>query len=364
MNNAAKSIYLRWLPKFQLWLLFCSVIGFITYIPAAKAELQVRGIYITQIALQNVKFITHTIERAKKVGINTFVIDFEKMTEKYKKNIKLVKDNNLHYVARIAMFPGGGTNEQVYSKVYLDRKYRLIQQALSLGAERIQLDYIRFKNTQPPSPRNAQRIFEIIKSVRQQINVPLEVDVFGISSFGESKYIGQSIPLMSKVIDGLCPMLYPSHFEPYKIHAKTPYETILTALHAMQRQLKHQIPFKVYPYFELFNYRWPLSNPQRLHYIREQIKAIIDGKSDGWYAWSASSRYDNLFKVLENSPQLAGGQPQVAIAQPQVAIAQPQGAIAQPQGATAQPQGATAQPQGATAQPQVATAQPQVAIVK
>ena len=68
MNNAAKSIYLRWLSKLQLCLLFCSVVGFIAYIPAAKAELQVRGIYIMQITLQNTKFITHIIERSKKAG--------------------------------------------------------------------------------------------------------------------------------------------------------------------------------------------------------------------------------------------------------------------------------------------------------
>lgn len=338
MNYVVKSIYL-WLQQFPpflvgiaswfktpiarclLWLLF-SAMSLLAYVPAVKAEMPVRGIYITQITLEDVKLISPIIERAKKAGINTMVVDYERMTNRYKKNIQLVKDNNLHYVARITMFPGGGTPAQVYSKTYLENKYRLIQEAISLGAERIQLDYIRFKPTQTPSHRNAQRIYEIIKSIKQQIKVPLEVDVFGISSFKESSYIGQSISLMSTTIDALCPMLYPSHFEPYKIHAKAPYETILTALHAMQRQLNHQVPFKVYPYFELFNYRWPMSNPQRLQYIRAQMKAIADGNSNGWYAWSAGNRYDNLFKVLEADAKanVASTQPPAANPQPKLLI--------------------------------------------
>jgi hypothetical protein len=279
--------------------LFLFAVLNLTGIAKAQTEMQVRGIYVTQITLEDAKLITPLIEAAKKAGVNTLVIDYEKMSNRYKKNIELVKNNNLTYVARIVMFPGGGTPDQVYSKAYLEKKYHLIQEAISLGAQRIQLDYIRFKPSQTPSHSNAQRIYEIIKSIKQQIKVPLEVDVFGISSFKESSYIGQSIPLMGTTIDGLCPMLYPSHFEPYKIHAKTPYETILTALHAMQKQLNHQVSFKVYPYFELFNYRWPLSNPQRLQYIRAQMKAIADGNSNGWYAWSAGNHYENLFKVLE-----------------------------------------------------------------
>lgn len=278
-------------------LLFCS--------PSLFAEERVRGIYLTQSTLENTDYLNYLIHHAKRVGINTFVIDYERPSNRYAQNIKLVEENGLRYVARIIVFPEGGTREQVRSMAYLEKKYRLAAQAVEMGANEIQLDYIRYKASQPASPQNSRDIYEVIrwfKSRLSQVNIPLQIDVFGITSFGQSYHIGQDIKLLSQTVDAVCPMVYPSHYEPYESHSKRPYETVFTSLTSLQKQMEYVIPFKLYPYIEMYNFRYPHYEGGKLAYIYAQIKATEDAKTDGWYAWSAHNRYDNLFAVMESYP--------------------------------------------------------------
>ncbi len=82
-------------------------------------------------------------------------------------------------------------------------------------------------------------------------------------------------------------------------HAKRPYQTVYNALMALRAQFGNKIPFKVYPYIELSNYRNRMSYAKKLDYIRAQIKAVNDAGMDGWYAWSPHNHYNSLFRVLE-----------------------------------------------------------------
>lgn len=264
-----------------------------------------RGIYVTQSSLENTKFLDHLITRAKHAGIDTFVIDLELFSKRYDINIAKVKSNNIRYVARIVIFAGGGTPAQIDNPVVWQKKYRLVDHAINLGANAIQLDYIRYNTKQRPSSENAKRIFKIIAWYKQKVaarNIPLEVDIFGIASFGESKYIGQNIKLFSQTVDAICPMVYPSHYQPFALHFKTPYKTIYTSLTSIKNQFdNNKLPIKIYAYIELTNYHYPMSHPKTLEYIKAQIKAVADANADGWYAWSPHNRYENLFNILEKN---------------------------------------------------------------
>lgn len=268
------------------------------YTGIANASL-IKGIYITQTTLEDSTYLNYLIQRAKKVGIHTFIVDMDKPSKRYEKNIGLLAQNNINYVARIVVFPGGGTPQQIKSQQYLEKKLRLVKAAVGYGASQIQLDYIRYSSKQPPSAQNAQDILKIIQWFKARTGVPLQIDVFGISSFGPSKYIGQDIKLFANSIDVLCPMVYPSHYEPFRVHAVTPYETVHKSLTAIRKQFNGSPPFKLYPYIELSNYRYPLSKEKKLAYIYAQIKAAENANADGWYVWSPHNYYDNLFKVLE-----------------------------------------------------------------
>ncbi len=266
----------------------------------------VKGIYVTQPTLESTQRLKTLIRRAKAAGINTFVIDLQYFSKRYRRNIKLVHDNGLRYVVRIVVFPRGGKRGQVTSKIHWEKKYKLIQEAIRLGAKEVQLDYIRYYVGYPASSQNARDIHNVIKwykSRLQQQGIPLQIAVFGETSFGESRSIGQNVKLFSESVDVVNPMTYPSHYEPFRMHAKQPYQTVFSSLQALQNQFPAgKAPFLVYPYIELYNYRYPLSHQAKLNYIHAQIKAVEDSHSDGWYAWSPRNKYNNLFRVLQAYP--------------------------------------------------------------
>jgi hypothetical protein len=43
-----------------------------------------------------------------------------------------------------------------------------------------------------------------------------------------------------------------------------------------------------------------MSYDQKKQYIKAEIKATKDAKSDGWFAWNPHNQYDILFDVLEH----------------------------------------------------------------
>jgi hypothetical protein len=288
---------------FKTALLFLSLLFLATVTNAENAS-KVKGIYVTQTSLENTQFFNYLIKRAKQAGIDTFVVDLELISKQYRENIALLKDNNIKYVARIIMFPDGATAKQVDDEAYWQRKYKLVKQAVDWGASEIQLDYIRFNTKQKPSPENAKKILNIIGWYKDKLdsqNIPLQVDVFGIASFGESLYIGQNIKTFAEKVDAICPMVYPSHYVPFRKHFETPYKTIYDSLTSIQKQFDdNKMPIKMYAWIELSNYHFPMSRPKTLEYIKAQIKAVDAAGADGWYAWSPHNKYDNLFNVLEN----------------------------------------------------------------
>ncbi len=283
----------------RMLLLFCSLLVLAT---VASAE-GVKGIYLTQYSLENTAFLNYLIKRAKSAGIDTFVVDMEKPSKRYRDNIALLKDNNIKYVARIIMFPGGGSAAQIKNPDYWQRKYNLVQQAVDWGAAEIQLDYIRYSSKQRPSSQNAKDIVAIIEWYKNKLvpqKIPLQVDIFGVASYGESMYIGQNIQLFSKTVDAICPMVYPSHYTPFAEHYRTPFETVHSSLDRIQDQFEEEMPIKMYAYIELSNYHYSMTRTQRLAYIKAQIKAVHVAEADGWYAWSPHNRYETLFDVLES----------------------------------------------------------------
>jgi len=261
-----------------------------------------KGIYITQSTAEDTRFFKYLIGKSKATGITTFIVDLERPSKRYRDNVALLKENNITYVARIIMFPDGGTHGQIMSKAIWEKKYALAQQAINWGATQIQLDYIRYNTAQGASSEHAKNILRILQWFKSKLaaqNIPLQIDVFGITSFGEEKHIGQSITLFSQSIDALCPMLYPSHFEPYREHAKKPYETVYKSIERIRAQFEgKKTPFKMYPYIELYNYRYALSHEQKLNYIYAQIQAAENSGANGWYVWNPFNDYENLFHVL------------------------------------------------------------------
>lgn len=276
-------------------------LGFFLFLSPAFA-VSVKGIYITGETMENTVRISSLIHQAKSVGINTFVVDIERPSKQYENNVALLKQNGIRYVARVVIFPQGGTPERVKSLEYREKKFELVKLALAYGADAIQLDYIRYNTRQGSSSEHAIDIRNVIRWFKDRLgSTPLQIDVFGITSFGPEKHIGQDVRLFAQNVNAICPMDYPSHFQPFAFHSARPYETILKALTALKEQFNDKVPVKIYAWIETSNYHYALTSSAKQKYITSQIRAVNDSGVDGWYFWSPSNLYNNLFAVLREN---------------------------------------------------------------
>lgn len=266
-----------------------------------------KGIYLTQYIIENPQKLNYFINQAKATGINTFVIDHDYHSSRYASAIAKVKAAGIKNIARIVVFTDGGNKEQVRSQAYWEKKFKLVDEAIKAGADVIQLDYIRYSSKSPANPQHAKDVYEVIKWFKNKINaanVPMEIDIFGEVSYYPSMHIGQDIKMFADSVDGVNPMVYPSHFWPYQKYSAEPYKTINNSLNALVAQFNHKPPFKVHAFIEAANYHYlhKTSNAQKQKYLLQQIRAVEDARGvSGWYVWSANNVYENLFHVLKNN---------------------------------------------------------------
>lgn len=278
-----------------------------TFSMISSAHAWDKGIYLTQYMLENPEKLNYFIRESKACGINTFVIDHEYFSSHYGPAMAKVKAAGIKTVTRIVVFSDGGNAKQIHSQVHWEEKLKLVNDAIKAGADAVQLDYIRYSSKEPANPQHAKDVYQIIKWFKAKINaqkVPMEIDIFGEVSYYPSMHIGQDLKMFADSVDGVNPMVYPSHFWPYQKYSAEPYKTINNSLHALVAQFEGNTPFKVHAFIEAANYHYvkKTSNTDKQKYLLQEIRAVEDAKGvSGWYVWSANNVYENLFQVLKNN---------------------------------------------------------------
>lgn len=274
----------------------------------SEDSLAVKGIYVQQLTAQDPRRLRELIDKSKKAGFNTFVVDLWRRSPKYVDAIETIQNAGMRYVPRVTIFPDGARREQIDDRGLLEHRGRLLDYAIKLGAKDVQIDYIRFSSRNTPSPENAGKVREVIRFFRERVQgrgARLQIDIFGEVSYGPSLRIGQDMRAFAPELDAVCPMLYPSHFEPYKETATRPYETVHGAILALERQLAAS-PIPIYPYIEHFNYRHRMSDEERAAYFEAQLEAVLNSSAQGFYVWSVGNFYDIPFAVLERRARERG----------------------------------------------------------
>ncbi len=277
-------------------------IGFIS-----SAHAWDKGIYLTQYTAENAQKLDYLIKQAKATGINTFVIDHDYYSSHYAPMIAKVKAAGIKSVTRIVVFSDGGNAQQIHSQAHWEDKLKLVNDAIKAGTDAIQLDYIRYSSKEPANPQHAKDVYQVIKWFKAKTsaqNVPMEIDIFGEVSYYPSMHIGQDIKMFADSVDGVNPMVYPSHFWPYQKYSAEPYKTINNSLNALAAQFDDKTPFKIHAFIEAANYHYihKTSDAEKQRYLLQEIRAVEDSKDvSGWYVWSANNCYDNLFAVLKNN---------------------------------------------------------------
>jgi len=191
-------------------------------------------------------------------------------------------------------------------KLVWDYNLDLAEEAVKLGFDEINFDYIRF-----PSDGDIKQIAFANLNGRQKHEVMAEfyayvaermkflpvitsADLFGMVLWrSDGLNIGQRLEDAAPYFDFVCPMVYPSHypdgFEGFSNPAEHPYEIIYRSLMMAENKMNNG-KAKLRPWLQDFDIG-AVYTPEM---IRLQKQATYDAKGFGWLLWNASNQYTEL----------------------------------------------------------------------
>jgi hypothetical protein len=185
------------------------------------------------------------------------------------------------------------------------------------GFDEIQFDYIRFP-TDGENLRDARyrwrdegmdmesAMLSFLRHVRSRVSAPISIAIYGANGwYRTSARTGQEVELLSPLVDIICPMYYPSHFEqgflaqeppklrPWRIYF---YGTLRTNRIARGRAI-------VRPYAQAFflnvSYDKTFYGPD---YVRLQIEGVRAAGPGGFIYWNNLGRYNDIPAATSASP--------------------------------------------------------------
>ncbi|MBW4083186.1 putative glycoside hydrolase [Paenibacillus sp. S150] len=209
---------------------------------------------------------------------------------------------------------GGDSFVNPYNQDVWKYNVDIAKEAAKLGFKEIQFDYVRFpegfekradtlKYTKSDRPR-VEIISDFVKYAKSELGplgVRVSVDIFGYAaSVPAAEGIGQDFVKISKNVDVISPMVYPSHYSTgwfdVKDPDKDPYATIKGSMVDTHKKLDPLGSYKpvIRPWIQDFTASWLGSG----HYVKygkqqveDQIRALKEENVDEFLLWNANNRY-------------------------------------------------------------------------
>jgi hypothetical protein len=329
-------------------------------------KVKVKALYLTGWTVGSQQKRQHYIDLAKNTEINAYVVDVkdDDGLVGYESKVQKVIDNEswqkkyspekvlsefheagIHVIGRVVCFKdpvyssknpglaiknkdgslykenGKTTWLDPYNKESWDYLIEISKEAVELGFDEIQFDYVRFPSYGKKSiayndggKDKHEAINEFLAYAKEQMpGVIISADVYGIicESPADSEDIGQYLELVGKDIEYISPMVYPSHYAKGQIvngvtFAKPdfePYAVVYNSLVKAKERIATVEDYKadVRPYLQDFTASW-LDSGNYMEYgaeaVRQQIKAVYDAGYEEWILWDAMNTYheDGLLK--------------------------------------------------------------------
>ncbi len=197
-----------------------------------------------------------------------------------------------------------------------DYHLAISKELAEMGVDEIQYDYVRFPawgNTKDAKYsfdekkiKKHEIITNFLKKQRENLapyKVLISADVYGVVAWDQdidTNVTGQKIADMSKYLDAISPMLYPSHFFPpfdgYSNPGMEPYHFLYAGVkRTRNKTLGTNVTIR--PWIQAFPWRAPNYSSD---YVYKQIKATNDAYAGGWLLWNAGNEYKTAFKGIAN----------------------------------------------------------------
>lgn len=334
---------------------------------AYMEPVKVKGIYVNGWKAGERKYMSQLIQLINETELNAMVIDVKGddghityqteaplaqaigATTNYIRDIHGVldelKENNIFPIARIVVFKDpylpekrpdlalknpdgtifrekggkGAAWVNPYQKEVWDYVIEIAKDAARVGFKEIQFDYIRFATAKgidkvdygplAAEKGKTQIINEFTQYAMEQLKplgVFVSADVFGtiITSKIDADIVGQDYAEMSRHLDYICPMVYPSHYNIGSFGIRDrhpdwyPYQVLHQSMLASKQKLE-EIPEGeskaiVRPWLQAFTASY-LRAPNYQVYsgkqIRDQIQGVYDAGLEEWILWNAGGNY-------------------------------------------------------------------------
>lgn len=344
-------------------------------VDAAESEMwsrpKVKGIFVTG-AMAGTDHMEDLISLVEQTELNAMVIDVKNdegrvtfdmdvpflqekgICKRYIRDIqtlvKKCKEKNIYLIARIVAFKDpymeqvkpewcvhnmdGSLFKDKNGMTWLDPHNQQVweylldiaQEALHFGFDEIQFDYMRFSTDsnmkyvdfEQPGEDRRQIITEFVKYASGKIHEAggaVSADVYGvvIDNSGDQEIVGQDYLELSRYLDYISPMVYPSHYGPYNynipIPDAEPYRLVLAAMQSSRKVLAgvpindgkeelasleplEGVKARVRPWLQDFTATWVKGHiPYGDDEIRAQIQAVYDAGYEEWILWNAANKY-------------------------------------------------------------------------
>jgi hypothetical protein len=320
----------------------------------------VKGLYLSGWKVGEPEALKHFIDLAHRTEINTYIIDVKEDDGfvSYPSEVTLVKksknwiekynpiqtlaafhENNIRVIGRIVCFKDPilpvqrpdlalkDKNGQIwkdqngiawlnpYKKDSWKYLVEIAKEALKLGFDEIQFDYVRFTTNGNISTidfeNSGMEKYEAINGFlayarKQMPSAIISADVFGIicESPKDMEGIGQYLELIGKDVDYISPMVYPSHYALGQIVNDVmipkpdldPYAVVFNAITKAKNRISTVKDYraKLRPYLQDFtDTNLGLGNFQKYgaQQIRQQINAVYNAGYQGWIFWNINGKY-------------------------------------------------------------------------
>lgn len=199
-----------------------------------------------------------------------------------------------------------------YLKEVWEYNIQVAKDAAKLGFKEIQFDYVRFPegfekkaellHYHKDERKRIEVVADFVKYAREQLTplgVRVSVDIFGYAaSVPAAEGIGQDFELISKYVDVISPMVYPSHYSTgwfgSNVPDAAPYATIDGAMKDTHEKLEPLNEFRpvIRPWIQDFTAPWIKGH---IKYgkkeVEEQIRALKANGIGEFLLWNAGNTY-------------------------------------------------------------------------
>ncbi|MBU1669879.1 MAG: putative glycoside hydrolase [Actinobacteria bacterium] len=198
---------------------------------------------------------------------------------------------------------GSGNWLDPYSREVWDYNLAVAEAAARAGFNEVQFDYVRFPSDgdveecaypHQDGRTQGQVISDFLKYAREKLaayNVFISADVFGLTASKQGEMnIGQKISDVTRIVDYLSPMMYPSHYNPGEYGIKSPEnnpaDTVSHSVDDFKKAMKGGNA-GLRPWLQDFSLKVTYTPDM----VRRQIDACENAGVKQWLLWDPNCTY-------------------------------------------------------------------------